>query len=250
MKFECIANALNLRAEPRGTVLAELRFGDLFEVAAAKANAEWVHGAVLSGVSIGKKGYVRRKWLIQQFDEPPSIAQLDRGQAARIVAERTLEFNSIHYDLGSKAKTWKELRRNRYVDCSGWVYLLGKELIEAYQLTAAPSKLYTYSDEQIINCGSKTKSIISGRYLSEELFLPGVLVGIDFAEYSILVESWSAIGHRSHRRHRSRGGGRFVSQSSSSGAGVNKVLLRKWLSSQANLIKAGRVHLVDLLSMP
>lgn len=248
MKFECIANALNLRAEPRGTVLAELRFGDLFEVAAAKANAEWVHGAVLSGVSIGKKGYVRRKWLIQQFDEPPGIAQLDRSKAARIVAERTIEFDSIHYDLGTKAKTWKELRRNRYVDCSGWVYLLGKELIEAYQLTAASSELYTYSDEQIINCGSKTKSIISGRYLSEELFLPGVLVGIDFAEYSwdrgrpLDIDHIVVIGQDE--------GGRFVSQSSSSGAGVNKVPLSKWLSSQANLIKAGRVHLVDLLSMP
>lgn len=241
MKFECIANALDLRAEPRETVLTELRFGNVFEVAVAKANAEWVYGAVLSGVSIGKKGYVRRKWLIQRFDSPPTIAPLDRTEAARIIAKRTVEFDGIHYDLGSKAKTWKELKKNGYVDCSGWVYLLGKGL-------PASSELYTYSDEQIINCGSKTKSIISGRYLSEELFLPGVLVGIDFAEYSwdrgrpLDIDHIVVIGQDE--------GGRFVSQSSSSGAGVNKVPLSKWLSSQANLIKAGRVHLVDLLSMP
>ncbi|SEJ48591.1 hypothetical protein SAMN04244579_04563 [Azotobacter beijerinckii] len=204
MKFECIANALNLRAEPRGTVLAELRFGDLFEVAAAKANAEWVHGAVLSGVSIGKKGYVRRKWLIQRFDSPPTIAPLDRTEAARIIAKRTVEFDGIHYDLGSKAKTWKELKKNGYVDCSGWVYLLGKELIEAYQLTAAPSELYTYSDEQIINCGSRTKTILSGRYLSEELFPPAVLVGVDIRR--IFVGSWPSMGYRLHRRCRSRRG--------------------------------------------
>lgn len=247
MNFECIASALNLRADPSGTVLAELRFGDVFEVAASKANVEWVYGTVLSGVSIGKKGYVRRKWLIQQFDEPPGIAQLDRSKAARIVAERSIEFDSIHYDLGKKAKTWKELKKRGYIDCSGWVYLLGKEIIETYQLTSAPGELYTYSDEQITYCGSRTKSIISGRYLSEELFQPGVIVGIDFAEYSwdrgrpLDIDHIVVIGQDDS--------GLFVSQSSSSGAGVNTVSLRKWLSSQASLIKAGRVHLVDLLSM-
>ncbi|WP_238582330.1 hypothetical protein, partial [Cellvibrio sp. OA-2007] len=37
---------------------------------------------------------------------------------------------------------------------------------------------------------------------------------------------------------------------SSSGGGVNRVPLDRWFSSQEKLILSGRVHLVDLLSLP
>jgi len=248
MKLECIATVLNIRTEPEGKVIGELRLGDIFEVSSSKVMAEWVSGIVKNGISAGKTGYVRRKWLIQYYDSPPTISTIDRTEAARIVAERAKEFDTIQYDLGSKAKTWKELKDNGYVDCSGWVYLLGKEILSAYSLTTKPSCLYTYSDEQIINCGKESKAIISGKYLQPHLFAPGVLVGIDFAEYSwdrgrpLDIDHITIIGEDSD--------GLFVSQSSSSGAGVNKVPLTKWLASQQSLINTGRVHLVDILSMP
>ncbi len=248
MKLECVATALNIRSQPEGKVLAELRLGDLFEVPNSKVMAEWVMGTVITGINTGKKGYVRRKWLIQQFDTSPTISAIDRTEAARIVANRTNEFNAIHYDLGSKAKTWEELKINGYVDCSGWVYLLSKEIINVYKLTTNASELYTYSDEQITNCGSKSRAIISGKYLKSQLFEPGVLIGIDFAEYSwdrgrpLDIDHVVIIGGDAD--------GLFISQSSSSGAGVNKVPLTKWLTSQQSLISAGKVHLVDILSMP
>lgn len=248
MKIECIATTLNIRAEPKGSIIAELRLGDLFDVPTSKAMEEWVFGIALTGISAGKEGYVRRKWLIQHFDAVPSISSRDRVEAARIVAERTNEFDAIHYDLGSKSKNWQELKKNGFVDCSGWVYLLGKDIISQYQLNSKPSELYTYSDEQIVKCGSKSKSIISGKYLQEQFFQPGVLVGIDFAEYSwdrgrpLDVDHIMIIGRDA--------AGLFVSQSSSSGGGVNKVPLTKWIASQKSLIASGRVHLVDILSMP
>lgn len=248
MRLECVANVLNIRTEPEGKIIGELRLGDIFEASSSKVMVEWVYGSVINGISAGKTGYVRRKWLIQNFDSPPTISTKDRSEAARIVAERTNEFDTISYDLGSKAKTWKELKNNGYIDCSGWVYLLGKEILSAYNLTTKPSCLYTYSDEQITNCGKESKAIISGKYLEPQLFAPGVLIGIDFAEYSwdrgrpLDIDHITIIGEDNN--------GVFVSQSSSSGAGVNKVPLAKWLTSQQNLIAAGRVHLVDILSMP
>lgn len=248
MKLECIATVLNLRSEPKGTVVGELRLGDIFEVNTSQATVEWVFGKATSGISAGKSGYVRRKWLIQNYSEVPALSPLQRSDAARIVADRTAEFDAIRYDLGSKAKTWKELKKLDYVDCSGWVYLICKEIIEAYGLKTKASVLYTFSDEQITNCGNATKSIVSGKYLTESLFQPGTLVGIDFAEYSwdrgrpLDIDHIMIIGEDAT--------GQFVSQSSSSGGGVNRVPLNKWLASQASLISAGRIHLVDVLSLP
>lgn len=248
MKLECTASALNIRTEPHGTVFAELRLGDLFDVPTSDAYSEWVSGTVLSGVSAGKRGSVRRKWLIQSFDSLPKLSNANRAKAARIVADRTAEFDSVFYQLGEKAKNWKELSKNGYVDCSGWVYLLAKDLIAACTAQVTAPMLFTYSDEQIVNVGKKTGAIISGRFLKDEHFVPGVLVGIDFAEYSwdrnrpLDIDHIVMIG--------GDGNGLFVSQSSSSGAGVNRVALDKWLGSQRSLIDAGRVHLVDLLSTP
>lgn len=248
MKLECVATALNLRSEPKGAVIGELRFGDVFEVSASKASAEWVFGQVTSGISHGKSGYVRRKWLIQRFSEAPTFSVVDRSVAAHIVADRTNEFDAVRYDLGTKAKSWKDLKKFGYVDCSGWVYLVCKEIIESYGLKTGAGVLYTFSDEQITTCGDATKAIVSGKYLNESLFLPGTLVGVDFAEYSwdrgrpLDIDHIMVVGEDET--------GRFISQSSSSGGGVNKVPLNKWLSSQAALISQGRVHLVDVLSLP
>lgn len=246
MQLECIATTLNLRTEPKGAIIGELRYGDLFET--ADSAKEWVTGIVLTGISAGKKGYLRRKWLVQHFDVAPNISSRDRAEAAKVVASRTKDFDQIRYDLGSKAKTWNELAKNGYIDCSGWIYLLGKEVIAAYNLTTDSSILYTYSDEQIINCGTKTGTIISSKYIQPALFQPGVIIGIDFAEYSwdrgrpLDIDHIAIVGADED--------GLFISQSSGSGSGVNKVPLSKWLESQKNLITSGKVHLVDLLSMP
>lgn len=247
MLLECIANALNIRAMPEGKVLSELRAEDLLDVSDSKANSEWVLGKAVSGISAGIEGYVRRKWLIQHFNSLPTISTTDRTKAAQIILSRTNEFDSIRYELGSRARTWQELKTNGFVDCSGWIYLLSKEILSAYQLNTSADELDTYSDKQITNCGTKTKCIISGKYLQSHFFQPGVLLGIDFSEYSwdrgrpLDIDHIVMIGGDSD--------GLFISQSSSSGAGVNRVPLSKWIGSQQKLISAGRVHLVDLFSL-
>ncbi|WP_062058997.1 hypothetical protein [Cellvibrio sp. OA-2007] len=93
MKLECIASVLNLRKEPKGDVFAELRSGDLIEVTNASSNREWVNGTVLSGISAGKSGFVKRKWIIQSFNKQPVFPTGNRVVAAKIIADRTQEFD-------------------------------------------------------------------------------------------------------------------------------------------------------------
>jgi hypothetical protein len=247
MKFESIASVLNIRQQPAGVIIGELLLGDRVEVAAAAADTVWTPVKVTTGLSAGREGVVRRKWLVQVFDTPPTLAADNRKQAAQIIKARTLEFDAVSYSLGEKAKSWTELKTAGSVDCSGWVYLLAKEIFGAYGKATKPGVLYTFSDQQITNVGKATKTIISGAALDQSLFVPGCLVGLDFAEYSwdrnrpLDIDHVVIIGADAT--------GTFVSQSSSGGGGVNRVPLDKWLASTDHLRRASRMHLVDLLLM-
>jgi hypothetical protein len=246
MEFDCIASVLNLRAQPSGSIVGEIRLGDKMEVEAPEK--EWVAVEVKTGASSGQSGFVRRKWIIQAFDSVPELSAQDRGLAASIIAGRTEEFDAVHYDLGTKAESWEELGVRRHVDCSGWVYLLAKEIMSEYDLATKPGMLYTFSDHQITRAGAATGAIISGEYISADHFVPGVVVGIDFGVHSwdrgrpLDIDHIAIVGANKY--------GRYISQSSSTGGGVNVVPLDKWVASQASRIKSGRVHLVDLLSLP
>jgi hypothetical protein len=247
MLFECTATSLNLRNSPEGVIIGELRLGDLFEVDINKSMELWVTGTVKTGFDTGKKGFVRRKWLIQNFSSPPIISDLNRTKAANIISNRTLEFDSVTYKLGDKAKTWKILEKMQHIDCSGWIYLICSEIISEYNLKTKPTIFDTYSDEQITNTGLATQIVISGHYIQNYNLKPGVLLGIDFSEYSwdrgrpLDIDHIVIIGEDEN--------GLFISQSSSSGGGVNKVSLEKWINSNKNLINQNRVHLVDVLML-
>lgn len=246
MKFECAATVLNIRSSPGGTVLGEIRLGDSLTVKNGKTSLDWVEVDVTSGVSSGRSGFVRRKWLAQQFNQSPTLAKGDRSAIAKVIATRTQEFDAVTYGLGSKGKSWNDLKKTKVVDCSGWIYLLAKEIL-AGNSDDLVKNLNTFSDEQITRVGDSTKQIISGRFLEKNHFVPGVLVGIDFAEYSwdrgrpLDIDHIVAIGADES--------GIFVSQSSSSGGGVNRVNFDRWFMSLGSLPMLGRVHLVDLLGL-
>lgn len=243
--YRCVATALNLRETPAGTVFAELLYGDLVDVEVKQLEAVWTRVSVLSGLNAGREGYVRRKWIAQKFDDRPAAADVDRRKATTIIEKRTAEFDAVRYKLGDKAKTWAQLRTLSYVDCSGWTFLLAQELIAAYSLSLKPGALYTHSDMQVTASGRSTKRIVSGDLIVEENLEPGCLIGIDFAEYSwdrnrpLDIDHVVMVG--GERRDK------YVTQSSSSGGGVNRVPLKKWLDSTASLRRAGRMHMVDLL---
>lgn len=248
MLLENMASALNLRDAPKGAILGELLQGDLFEVPDAKAHAVWVKGTVVQGQMRGTTAHVRRRWLVQHHESPPRVSADSRAEAAQLVARRTAEFDSVRYGLGNKARSWASLKQAQRVDCSGWVYLLGKELLEALGRSTAPKILDTFSDAQVTQVAQATGTMISAHFLRDDHFQPGCLVGIDHAEYSwdrnrpLDVDHIVMVGEDAQ--------GRFVSQSSSSGAGVNRVPLAKWLESLDHLRRAGRMHLVDLLQIP
>ncbi|MGE4240463.1 hypothetical protein [Ramlibacter sp.] len=248
MRLQSIATALNLRASPGGKVIGELRMGDVAETPKKFFAKEWAEVAVTTGVSAGLKGFVRRKWLAQHFDAPPRLSGEDRTAAARIVAQRTHEFDAIAYGLGDKAKSWTALRGARRIDCSGWVYLMIGEILAAYGKKTPPGAFLSHSDDQVTRCGAGAECLITAPYLQHTHFQPGVIVGLDYSEYSwdrgraLDVDHVGIVGGDA--------GDLFFSQSSSSGGGVNRVPLAKWLKSHDALARAGRMHVADLLALP
>jgi hypothetical protein len=246
MILECHASNLNLRTGPDGKIIGELRKGDRFSPS-TPTNKPWVEGTVKSGLFAGAKGYVRRKWLSQVFDTKPRLASKDRSQAALIVDRRTTEFDHVAYGLGDKAKSFNELTKLKTIDCSGWVYLTAGEILRQEGAAFKISKLYDSSDAQVVSVGEETDMLISGSWLEESHFQAGCLVGIDFAEYSwdrnrpLDIDHVVIVG--------GMGAKRFISQSSSSGGGVNRVALAKWLESTKKLRSEGRVFVVDLLAL-
>lgn len=86
-----------------------------------------------------------------------------------------------------------------------------------------------------------------GDWISEDSLASGCQVGIDFAEYSwdrnrpLDIDHIVVVGEDSV--------GKFVSQSSSDGGGVNRVSLDRWLESTRELRAVGRMHMVDLLEL-
>lgn len=260
MIYVCVANALNLRNEPgsaaTNSIVGELRTGELFESDGTESHADaWISGAVLRGVHIGKTGYVRRKWLAQWIDPTkpqPSLASDDRTEAAKIIAARTREFDAIVYHLPldgrPKATSWAKLKSSGWIDCSGWVHLLAKEILTKYKRDEKASLLNTYSDAQITGVGARAGLVLSWTSLRKESLVPGVLVGVDFAEYSwdrnraLDIDHIVMIGADG-------AGTPFVSQSSSTGGGVNQVSIDKWWPSVEPLAALGRVHAADLLML-
>lgn len=246
MILESSTTTLNVRTVAGGPILGEMRLGDTIEVAAADMANEWVKGTVSAGVSAGLHGYVRRRWLIQHFDSSPVLNDVDRKAVAELITTKTTEFDGVTYGLGSKADSWKSLQKKGVIDCSGWVYLLSQEVLKASGKATAAKRLYTYSDEQITNAAEETGVLISGRFLTAQHFQPGVIVGLDNSEYSwdrhrpLDIDHVVIVGADSK--------GIFVSQSSSSGGGVNRVQFERWWEGMASLAALGRIHLVDLFA--
>lgn len=246
MRLVSISSALNIRAAPDGKIIGELKGGDLFDCKIDAFDDVWTFGKVMTGINSGLTGFVRRKWLMQYFSDQPKMQNADRSVIANLIARRTSEFDGIHYHLGEKAKTWKALKVNGYVDCSGWIYLLAKEIIETVKVDVPQESLNTFSDEQITSLGKRNGVILSGHWLSDAMFQPGCIIGLDFAEYSwdrnrpLDIDHIVIVGEDKD--------GRFISQSSSSGGGVNRVPFDRWLKSTDSLRKNGRMHLVDILN--
>lgn len=246
MEMECIASALNVRTEPNGRIAFEVRQGDILAVSPEDLDAVWCRAQVLNGVSAGREGWVRRKWIIQHLRDEPRFESRGRRRAAKVIEEFTTEFDWVAYQLGSQPRSWEALRQAKRVDCSGWVFLLAKEIIGACALNLDYRIFATYSDQQVVRCGVHVQQIVSGRFITDRHFIPGVLVGVDFSEYSwdrnrpLDIDHVLMVGDGPS--------GAYISQSSGSGGGVNRVPLARWIASQRSLISGGRVHLVDLLA--
>lgn len=246
MLMESVATALNIRVKPGGMPIGELRLGDLVEC--DDPNSEWVIVEAKSGRNAGTAGVVRRKWLIQFFETTPVFDNVTRADAGRIVFETTSELDAVRYRLGTRYDTLAEVKKQGFIDCSGWVALLGGMVLKHYGRIVPKNCLTSHSDKQIIRLGAHTMKIVSGRFLQPQHFLPGVILGIDYSEYSwdrgraLDVDHIGIIGDSPN--------GPIFSQSSGSGSGVNSVPMQKWIDSHADLIAGGRVHAVDFLAVP
>lgn len=244
-KFKCIATALNVRDLPSGKVIGEVLLGDLIDLDEKQIAAVWAEIKVTTGLNAGMSGYVRRKWISQAIEPSDRIADIDRTKAAEIISTRTVEFDSVAYGLGSKAKNWEALQLSRKIDCSGWIYLLTTEILKVYGIGISPNALRSHSDDQITAIGQATKFIATGLDITPSMFQPGCLIGLDFAEYSWDRNRSLDIDHIVIVGSDQAGG--YISQSSSTGGGINRVPLQKWLNSVSSLQSNCRMHLVDPL---
>ena len=61
MLFESSTSVLNIRTAAAGAIVGEMRLGDTIEFAKSEWAKEWVQGTVMSGVSAGLSGFVRRR---------------------------------------------------------------------------------------------------------------------------------------------------------------------------------------------
>jgi hypothetical protein len=139
------------------------------------------------------------------------------------------------------------------VDCSGWVAGLF-QLAAAAVNTAAGQTVFAgaslgllanHSDGQIAGVGGQVGQVYSGIDIDQLALRSGLMFGLNAGDYD-----WEGEDRAFEIDHIVMGmrgsDGFYVSQSSSSGGGVNRVAWTTWRSKMAALFSGYRVHCVDL----
>lgn len=263
-----VADALHLRASPsvlEGTSLRVLPNGaEVQALDYAEADARWLEVVDAEGV----RGFVLRRHLAQK--SPPRFGEvggLAEHEIADVVWRLTHAHDGIRYGLGCKAGRGAEggLKfaegpscDGKQVDCSGWVRALFGAVAEAANERSERkvfanrdvALLSTHSDAQIAEVERRTGLIVSGPQIRQVPLRSGVLVGIDTGDWA-----WERTSDRPARIFGvdhivmyvkdPATGVPFITQSSSSGGGVNMVAWDAWLTRMADVADSWRMHAVD-----
>jgi SH3-like domain-containing protein len=262
-----ISQTLNVRAGPSTDhpIIAVLSHGQMIELSSDVSRWARVRHN-------GRDGFAPRRFLAQSPDTP--VLRLDDATetlVSEVIWRATERYDaSITYRLGCKARaqgldslvfSGTDIARQRCsgstVDCSGWVSGL-------FQLVAAnvnastgvrvfdardTGRLSTHSDGQIVNVGQVTGQIWSGSDIDSLDLRSGLLFGLDNGDHD-----WEGRNRVFELDHIVMGvssptQGYHVTQSSSSGGGVNRVPWRRWRERVTDRFAQFKIQCVDLLAL-
>ena len=254
VELEVATGTANVRSEPsadRGeaTVIATLRRGDAVrQLDWVKAHPDWVE--VEAG---GRRGFAKRMLFAQSnpgaFAAPPAALRAAYNDA---VWQATEDFDEVSYRLGSKNP------KDGRVDCSGWIAFVNRLAFNATN-TAAGWQVFsektlrllnTHSDHQVSLPGYRAGQIYNGLAIERLPFRPGLLIGINMRDYD-WERGQSRVYEIDHivQTVASPAGTLWITQSSSSGGGVNRAKLEGWLASMSRLASENRLHVVDIFAL-
>lgn len=246
LRYQVTANRLNLRSGPalEAGVTSVLARGQLVEPMPPLEDSWW-KVRVLPG---GAEGYVARRYLAAL-----SAAATPAMAAANAVlwSRTTAADGVVGYKLGGKHSS------QGAIDCSGWVAEITAAAFAAINANAAPEVVFDKADAGVLNTHSdgivsgieaRTGLVLHGPAIVPEALREGMLIGLNFGEHS-----WEqntpprvyGIDHIVQLMRSPDDGQLWISQSSSSGNGVNRQVLATWLQAQQAVRAANRMHAVD-----
>ena len=242
------ASSLNLRKTPgtksANTVLRELARGTVVELLAEDADPQWWQVRTASG----DEGFVARRYLspissgiVPVFDE-----------ANAVLWQRTVEAEGkVKYKLSSKNS------KSGAIDCSGWVAEItgaafgevntraGEAVFDADDKSA----LQDHSDGIVCNVEKRTGRILKGEQVTIDALREGMVVGVDsgLRDFEKGQNRVYGIDHIVQVVRDPATRTLFITQSSSSGGGVNRVLLESWLARRKELgyMATGKIFATD-----
>lgn len=240
------ANRLNLRREPglEAGILAVLNKDQTVAVQNDLAEDWWKVRPTGSQL----EGYVARRYLAQ-LSLAPSPVPREANEALWSATE--VHKGRVAYKLGAKHSSQGQ------IDCSGWVAEITRAAFDAVNAAAKPEVVFdrsdyaaleTHSDGIVSQIEGRTGMALHGAAVVASALREGMLIGCNFGEHSWELNTPPrvyGIDHIVQVVRSPRTGELWISQSSSSGKGVNSVPLVEWLKGVAGLAQTGRLHAVD-----
>lgn len=265
VKLRVLGDSVNLRSVPssaggQSTVIEAVAGGQLVDQEGpADDHPDWVK---VRGAS-GKRGFMKRMLLCQNDPGQPIDVPANQLKAYNdAIVKATNDFDDVRYELGKKDPN------TGLVDCSGWICFVNKLGFNAVNQAAghrvfAPDvlrMLNTHSDHQVSLPGYRVEQIISIGDIDRLNFRPGLLIGLNNSDYN-WERGQGRVFEIDHivQTMQTGDGTLYVTQSSSSGDGVNRVRLGRrgsegapgvgWLGSTSWQLEANRMHVIDIFRL-
>lgn len=248
--YSVVANKLNFRRDPGldSPVLTTLSFGDVVGLIAD--DGDWWQVQPANSTSLG---YVARRYLsgVSSAAMPmPALAN------QTLWDETAAAEGKVRYKLGTKDSN------SGFIDCSGWVRQITTHAFDAVNKAAGESVFhheaygvfYTHSDGIITGVEARTGHVLHGNDVSLANLREGMLIGCNFASYAWENDTpprMYGIDHIVQVIRNPGDGSLFITQSSSSGNGVNKLDLQGWLQKRIaeKMMEQQRIHAADPFAM-
>ena len=245
------ANCLNLREVPGidAAILRRLYKGDVVTFIEASPTEGWWHVRSPDGL---QEGFVARQYLLAKSTVPPSPF----ASVNQVLWDMTTAYaGKISYGFGNKNIATGS------IDCSGWVGLITSKAFDEVNTASAPQTVFaksayrvldTHSDGIITGIEAHTGRVLKGPQVILAALREGMLIGCNFGQHSWELGTPPRVYGIDHIVQVVRDPDDdklYITQSSDSGHGVNRVVLADWLTQYKGLVDSGRMYAVDPFAM-